>query len=101
MELKDVVLEALAELESVQQGREQVLKRETIEEAVPEPQVREEQVSAALQPLNQVLSSDTKKEEQTLAPLSEELIKEVAVKDPIPVIVYWYSSRVRIMEFCQ
>jgi len=64
MELKDVVLSALAELENAQQEREQVTQRESLH--------RQPDKNAPLQPLDQVLSS-TKEEvpEATLKDTNE------------------------------
>jgi len=79
MELKDVVLSALAELENAQQEREQVTQRETIQrEATEQP------TKATLQPLNQVLSNDSQEEASEVTP---QAIVEPPVQVPEPKVI--------------
>jgi len=87
MELKDVVLSALAELENAQQEREQVTQRESIQrEATEQPS------KATLQPLNQVLSNDSQEEapevtpQAVIEPSAEILEPKVVVPEPKVII---------------
>jgi len=77
MELKDVVLSALAELENAQQEREQIAQRESL-------QKQTESSKAPLQPLDQVLSNSEKEDTQEVAP---QRVVESPIQTPEPIEV--------------
>jgi len=77
MELKDVVLSALAELENAQQEREQISQRESFKKQA-------EPSKEPLQPLNQVLSST---QEDEIPEITPQRVVEQAVQIPEPVAV--------------
>ena len=79
MELKDVVLSALAELENAQQEREQVTQRETAQR-----ETAEQPSKPTLQPLNQVLSNDSQEEASEITP---QATVEPSVQVPEPIAI--------------